>query len=126
MGCDNADMTENQAPHDSRREPSDWEEVVGKEIVTEGDKAQLQEYLEAVRRAQQSETPSGPEQARAALEAAKLRQKTPSSSASQSDNPTHRLSDQTIETGKKGIADARDALHPPTEPTNPDSPEKQI
>lgn len=109
-------MNENQPLYDDRREPTDWEETVGKDPITAGDKAQLQEALEAMRRAQSADAPSGPERARAALEEAKLRKGSPSASAPRSDNPALRLSDKTVETGKRGIAETRKNRQKPTSP----------
>lgn len=117
-------MTEKPLPpeqSDDRRVPTEWEETVGKDPVTPGDKAQLQEALEAMQRLQASTDAKKASDhiaaARAALDAAKLKPK--SVGPSQSDNPAFLISQANVERGKQGVSDARAALHGESTPEEP-------
>jgi len=105
-------MSENQQPEDDRREPTEYEYIVGKTPATEGDKAQLREALQAMQRLQKSTNvgPSRPaDAARAALHEARTRE--PTATRPQSDNPALRVGEPYRKAGVKGAAEARRALN---------------
>lgn len=100
---------------DDRRTPTDWEDIVGKNIVTPGDAQQIREAKAAMQQLNPSKSDpvqaSPADAARAALREAVLKKESSAPQRRpQSQNPAHRLSRDTIARGKKSVQEARDAL----------------
>lgn len=97
-----------QPPSDDRRVPSNWEEVVGKNIETDGDRAQIQEALDAMRRnGGEASAPSPVDKARVELQAARERAQSGDIKPSPPSSP---IAKRYRDAGSHGIAEARDRL----------------
>lgn len=121
---------------DDRREPTQWEYIVGKEPATAGDKAQLSEALEAMRQlsgsAEHEREPRSPaEEAHKALRKAQARADTSQPETRRKDPPLQtRIAKRYRDATKRHLPEARKRLRngpqPGDEdPSPPESPNPQ-